>query len=462
MAEGDDGMATERDAGEGTKPQPIRGQMGSTMMIGQNVPEEEENPSLLSPPGTDAGTMPNLKWPFSLSHTRLVTGGWARQVTVQELPVSKEIAGVDMRLKPGGIREMHWHKQSEWSFMLAGRARITAVDALGRNFIDDVGEGDLWYFPKGVPHSIQGLEEGCEFLLIFDDGNFSENATFLITDWFNHTPKDVLAKILGVPKHAFADLPKNIAKTRYVFAGKVPPALAKDAAAVKSPAGSVPTSFTYRMLAQEPVRVPGGQVRIVDSINFPVSTTIAAAHVTVDPGGARELHWHPTADEWQYYIRGHARMTVFGAEGKAVTYDYQAGDVGYVPFAMGSYIENTGDGPMEFLEIFRSSRYGDISLRQWMALTPPELVEATLNLSPGTMAALGKKKPLVVSGSVPDKGRRRAVVRRRPAASHVRASEPGEAGGRRSDTRLAALNQLVVNTMSRLDDLSGDDEGGEG
>ena len=86
-----------------------------------------------------------------------------------------------MRLKPGGIRELHWHKEAEWAYMLAGRARITAVDAQGRNFIDDVGVGDLWNFPAGIPHSIQGLEEGCEFLLVFDDGNFSENETFLIT-----------------------------------------------------------------------------------------------------------------------------------------------------------------------------------------------------------------------------------------------------------------------------------------
>ena len=55
------------------------------------------------------------------------------------------------------------------------------------------------------------------------------------------------------------------------------------------------------------------------------------------------MHWHPNADEWQYYISGKGRMTVFASGGKARTFDYQAGDVGYVPFAMGHYIENTGD-----------------------------------------------------------------------------------------------------------------------
>jgi oxalate decarboxylase len=91
-------------------------------------------------------------------------------------------------------------------------------------------------------------------------------------------------------------------------------------------------------------------------------------------------------------------MTVFASAGKARTFDYQAGDVGYVPFAMGHYIQNTGDEPLRFLEMFRSDRFADISLSQWMALTPPELVRAHLNLDAQTMAAVAKAmdKPIIV------------------------------------------------------------------
>ncbi|MEI9976750.1 MAG: cupin domain-containing protein [Ignavibacteriota bacterium] len=74
-------------------------------------------------------------------------------------------------------------------------ARITAVDQNGKSLVSDVGAGDLWLFPPGVPHSIQGLgPDGCRFLLVFDDGNFDEFHTFLITDWLTHTSKEVLAK----------------------------------------------------------------------------------------------------------------------------------------------------------------------------------------------------------------------------------------------------------------------------
>ena len=87
-------------------------------------------------------------------------------------------------------------------------------------------------------------------------------------------------------------------------------------------------------------------------------------------------------------------MTVFASGGKARTFDYQPGDVGYVPFAMGHYVENTGDEPLRFLEMFRSDRFADVSPNQWMALTPPELVQAHLNLDEQTMAALSKDRPL--------------------------------------------------------------------
>jgi oxalate decarboxylase len=152
------------------------------------------------------------------------------------------------------------------------------------------------------------------------------------------------------------------------------------------------------MMAQTPITTPGGTVRITDSTVFPASTTIAAALVEINPGGMRELHWHPNTDEWQYYIGGEGRMGVFGASGQARTFDFRAGDVGYVPFAMGHYVENTGTTPLRFLEMFRSSYYADLSLNQWMALTPPELVSAHLHLDPQVMAALRVNKTPVVKG----------------------------------------------------------------
>ena len=84
------------------------------------------NPDILNPPSTDHGTLPNLRFSFSDSHVRQESGGWTRQITERELGISKNIAGVNMRLNAGGVRELHWHKEAEWAYMLYGSARITA------------------------------------------------------------------------------------------------------------------------------------------------------------------------------------------------------------------------------------------------------------------------------------------------------------------------------------------------
>jgi len=280
--------------------------------------------------------------------------------------------------------------------MLAGHARITADDEQGRTFIDDVGPGDLWNFPAVIPHSIQGLEDGCEFLLVFDNGSFSENETFLITDLFAHTPRDVLAKNFGVAEAAFANIPTDVEHERYIFAGQVPGSLAEDP--VRSAAGIVPNTFSHRLMTQEPILGDGGWARIADSTNFPAASTIAAALVRIKPGAMREVHWHLT-DEWQYYISGQGRMSVFASGGEARTFNDQAGDVGHVPHAMAHYVENLGDEPLLYPEMFRTPRFMDVSLNQWMALTPPKLVETHLNLDTLTMAALRKDKPIIVAGS---------------------------------------------------------------
>jgi len=379
-----------------SSPQPVRGDRGAPMLGPTNPAREAQNPDLVAPPPTDRGTLPNLRWSYADSHMRLAPGGWGRQTTIRELPAAKEVAGVNMRLTAGGVREMHWHKAAEWAYMLKGRARITAIDPNACAFQDDVGEGDIWNFPAGIPHSIQGLEGGCEFLLVFDDANFSEEETFLLSDWLIRTPRSVLAKNFGVPESAFARLPKE---ELWIFQTKVPGPLAKDKVAG---AGPVPFTYSHHMMAQEPIRMNGGTVRITDSSVFPASSTIAAALVEVEPGAMRELHWHTNVDEWQYFISGEARMTVFASKGEARTFNFQAGDVGAVPFPMGHYIENIGNTTLRFLEIFRSSYFADVSLAQWLAFTPRELVKAHLNIDDSVLSKVTAQKTPIVS---PEPGR---------------------------------------------------------
>jgi len=344
------------------------------------------------PPATDHGNLGALRFSFEDAYTRRTQAGWAREVTIRQFPIAKTIAGVNMRLPKGAVRELHWHKQAEWAFMLSGTARITAVDQEARTFIDDVEAGDLWFFPGGIPHSIQGLgEDGCEFLLAFNDGAFSEDSTFLITDWLAHTPRDVLAKNFGVDATVFDHIPPH---ELYIFNAPLPKPLTTERAESSRP--DVPNSFSFKLMQQPPIKTRGGSVRIADRNNFKASQTMSAAFVEVNPGGMRELHWHPLADEWQYYISGRARMTVFASRGEANTVDFRPRDVGYVPRAMGHYIENIGSEPLRFLEIFADGQYSDVSLSSWIANTPHTLVAAHLGLDAAMLARISQTKTPVV------------------------------------------------------------------
>jgi oxalate decarboxylase len=359
----------------------------------KNAPLEAQNPDSVWAPETDNESVPPFKYSFALSHKRVESGGWTRQVTARELPISKTIAGVEMRLTAGGVRELHWHVPAEWAIMLYGNARITAVDQEGRSFVSDVSEGDLWLFPGGVPHSIQGLgPDGCQFLLVFGDGNFDEFETFLITDWLIHTPKEVLAKNFNVPKPTFDQLPK---KELFIFQAGLPGDLKAEQNEAAAGTGISRQRFDFKTSQMKPTKVTrGGEVKIIDSKNFPV-TPIAAAIVRLKPGGLRELHWHPNADEWQYYIKGKGRMTVFAAGSRATTMDFQEGDVGYVLQSQPHYIENTGDTDLVFLEMFKSDHYEDISLAEWMAHTPHLLVDQHLNVGKAMLEAISKSETVI-------------------------------------------------------------------
>lgn len=154
-------------------PQPIRGGTNAPTDPGpRNRLLDTQNSDSFAPPGTDSGSTSQAKWPLGLSHNRhgLENAGWARQQNIDQLPAATAMAGVDMHLEPYAYRELHWHKANEWSLILNGTVRLNAVNEDGETFTDDLQAGDVWFFPAGVPHSIQAFGDGVEFLLVFDEG----------------------------------------------------------------------------------------------------------------------------------------------------------------------------------------------------------------------------------------------------------------------------------------------------
>jgi oxalate decarboxylase len=354
-----------------------------------------ENADSEMPPVTDKGDVSPFWYSFDLAHRRIQNGGWTRQVTQKELNPSRDLAGVNMRLTAGSYRELHWHTANEWAYMLYGNARVTVLNPDGTIFIGDVTDGDLWYFPAGYPHSIQGLgPDGCEFLLVFDEGAFSEYQTFLISDWVAHTPEEVLSKNFHLSAASLRKLPSD---ELYIFPGTVPGPLEEDKRAVGGKAVESPISYTFRMKAMKPtVQSDWGDARIVDSSVFGASKTIASALVRVKPKAMRELHWHPNASEWQYYIHGTGRTTVFASSGKARTMNVNANDVGFVPAVAGHYIENLGSEDLVFLEMFKSGYFADVSLNQWIRRLPQQMVNQHLHLDQAELSQISDRKNVVI------------------------------------------------------------------
>jgi oxalate decarboxylase len=331
---------------------------------------------------THDDSLPSFRYAMENQTGRVNDAGSAKEANIDEFPVSEKIAAVSMRLKPGSIRELHWHAiAAEWAYLLSGHCRITVYSPDDTREVADFGPGDVWYFPRGYPHSIQALADGCHFILTFDDGHFSEFGTFSLSDWVGHTPPEVLAKNFGVPASTFAKFPKEEV---YIVPGKLPPPLPSN-----WPAGSQrtgPLTHKFSLEAQQPRKFTGGEFRLATVNEFPISTTMMGATMIIHPGAIRGLHWHPHAAEWQYVIAGHSRMTVFASHGHARTEEFGVGDIAYVPQGFGHYIENIGTEDLRLLLVFDHGEYKSLDLADWLASNPRELVATNFGAPAETIA----------------------------------------------------------------------------
>ncbi len=315
--------------------------------------------------------LPTFKFALEKSTGKVIGNSFGKEATVQQLPISKGIAGVSMKIEPGAMRELHWHATAaEWAYVVSGRVRTTVFDPRGRAETNDFDPGDIWYFPRGHGHMLECLGNGpCQFILIFDNGYFSEFGTFSITDWIGHTPRALLAKNFNLPAATFDGFPT---REVYFARGAQPPAVpAAPLQGVRLP----PETHRYQLTSQAPTGVfRGGRVWQASSAQFPISKTITGMVFEIERGGLRELHWHPNADEWQYVLSSRASVTMFGSGGRFRTETLEQGDVGYIPQGYGHSIENVGDTPLRILIGLNSGTYEEITLSQWMAGNPVDVL----------------------------------------------------------------------------------------
>ena len=348
---------------------------------------QEQNYQVGKDPGKHE-PLPNFKFDIEAAEGWVGEAGSAKEATVAEFPASQNIAGVSMRLKPGGIRELHWHAiAAEWALVLKGTLRTTVISPNGEAATDIFEPGDIWYFPKGHGHALQNISnEDSHFILGFDDGHFSEFGTFSITDWIARTPAHLVAKNLNLDPATISNLPK---KELYIVPGKIPvnplePNLVDDL--------ETPQSAHKFRLSKIPARnFSGGWERIVTAKEFPINTTLTSVMQYLEPGALRELHWHPNADEWQYYISGRARVTIFGAHGRAKTEEFGPGQIGFIQQGFGHYVEQIGSEPTQFFALFNSPTFEEISISKWLAGNPASLISDNFLITKEEVARLPRK-----------------------------------------------------------------------
>lgn len=342
--------------------------------------------------------LPTFKFALEKSEGKVSGNSFGKEATVRQLPISVGIAGVSMQLEPGVMRELHWHATAaEWAFVLKGRVRTTVIDPNGCAETNDFQPGDVWYFPRGHAHMIECLgNEPTHFILIFDNGYFSEFGTFSITDWFANTPKDILAKNLGIPVSQLETLPDHEV---YFAKGDVPPEQQSTPIhGWKLP----PDSHKYEMLKQPPHReFKGGREWRVDSTSFPISKTMTGVILDLEPGAIRELHWHPTSDEWQYLIEGKTSVTMFGSGGRYRIETLEQGDVAYIPQGYGHSIENIGDTPCRVLIAFNTGVYATIDLSQWLGGNPLDVLATNFSKPASLFKSLPKGDVFIASKEGP-------------------------------------------------------------
>jgi oxalate decarboxylase len=314
--------------------------------------------------------------------------GSAREATLAEFKPSEHIAGVSMRLKPGAIRELHWHAiAAEWAYVIDGKILGTVIAPNGEPATDIFLPGDLWYFPRGHGHAVQNIAStDAHFIIGFDDGHFSEYGTFSITDWVSKTDPKVAARNLGVSEAVIKSMPQ---KEAYIIPGKIPSNipegyLAEDAQENQNP-------HKYR-LAQAPLtRYDAGWIRRATQKEFPINGTLTSVLQEINPGGIREMHWHPNADEWQYILSGRGRMTVFGAHGRVRSAEYGPGMVVFAQQGFGHYVENIGREPLKFFALFNSPTFEEISISSWLAGNPASLIADNFGIPKSEVAKMPKK-----------------------------------------------------------------------
>ena len=114
----------------------------------------------------------------------------------------------------------------------------------------------------------------------------------------------------------------------------------------------------------------------------------------------REMHWHPNADEWQFYFSGRARITVFGAHGRTKTEAFGPGGVAFIKQGFGHFVEQIGDEAIKVPILLKSPVYEEINISTWLGANPLGIITDNFGISRELADKLPGKSIVIATAQV--------------------------------------------------------------
>lgn len=146
----------------------------------------------------------------------------------------------------------------------------------------------------------------------------------------------------------------------------------------------------------------GGWARDVTTRNLPIATDIAGAHLFLNPGGVREMHWH-TSDEWAYILAGHCQVTVVDPQGETEVANYGPGDLWYFPKGHSHAIQTIGGEPCHAILAFNDGLYGEhgtFGLSDWASRLDPAMMAQVFGMPKESIAGIPPGEVYIRQGAV--------------------------------------------------------------
>jgi oxalate decarboxylase len=163
-----------------------------------------------------------------------------------------------------------------------------------------------------------------------------------------------------------------------------------------------PVVFTAS-LDKGPIKATsGGWAREVTMRGLPIATDIAGAHLFMNAGGSREMHWHNSA-EWAYIVDGHCQVTVVDPESVAEVVNLGPGDLWYFPKGHGHAIQTLGPAPCHAILAFDDglySEHGTFGISDWMSRYNTEALSQAFGVSAEAFAQIPKAETYIMQGDV--------------------------------------------------------------